>query len=222
MEPHTSKLESTQGIYLYRNWGYKGESTPELCETPRWEMSMSRRTPRCLPTSASRTIRVTHVAGGTFLGGDVPRRAHVTALDESPPGANISMSLPSTRDDGDFLAAVAAAVVHRGNSSSDENESPNPITNRGTCVPLQQQQPPSSSLLYRSPAAWLDDVFNTDPTDQLLGSFTCAYAAHILIQGKLFVVRGSRQGARVFFFSNIMRYGAVGSHASSSSPSSST
>jgi hypothetical protein len=121
-------------------------------------------------------------------------------------------SVPVRGDDGGFLAAVADAVAELCSDEDESNDENNNSQNIG-CLPLQQQKSSSSSTsahtpLSLSPAAWLEDTFATDPTDQLLGSFTCAYAAHILIQGKLFIVRGVR-GARVLFFSNIMRYGVA-------------
>lgn len=122
-------------------------------------------------------------------------------------------NIPMKGDDRGFLAAVVADAdadtdVCVEDESNDENDPP--II--GGCLPLQQPSSSTSTAptlptpLSRSPAAWLEDTFDTDPTDQLLGSFTCAYAAHILIQGKIFIVRGHR-GARVMFFSNIVRRG---------------
>ena len=129
-----------------------------------------------------------------------------------------SNSFPDdSEDDGDeesFLAASAVDPVasdeEERSNNDDENVSPAAVVAAGGCLPLQQPSTSTTPLpLSRSPAAWLEDSFETDPTDQLLGSFTCAYCAHILIQGKIFIVRGERRGARVLFFSNIMRRGVM-------------
>lgn len=124
-------------------------------------------------------------------------------------------TIPMTGDDRGFLAAVVPEAdtdadidVGVEDESHDENDPPM----IAGCLPVQQPSLSTSMAstlptpLSRSPAAWLEDIFDTDPTDELLGSFTCAYAAHILIQGKIFIVCGHR-GARVFFFSNIVRRG---------------
>ena len=122
-----------------------------------------------------------------------------------------------SEDDGDEESFLAASVVdpvpsdeEEISNNNDENVSPAAVVAAGGCLPLQQPSTSTTPLpLSRSPAAWLEDSFETDPTDQLLGSFTCAYCAHILIQGKIFIVRGERRGARVLFFSNIMRRGVM-------------
>jgi hypothetical protein len=58
-----------------------------------------------------------------------------------------------------------------------------------------------------SSAAWLEESFDVDASDHLLGSFSCALRSHILVQGKLFVVRGAR-GGRVYFYSPLPGFGA--------------
>ena len=113
----------------------------------------------------------------------------------------------------EYLASSADAVATGGGSDEDDDEV------RETLRP--HQQPASGSdlaaargrgavlpvPLFRSHAAWLEDSFDVDPDDHLLGSFTCALVANVHVVGKLFVVGGGRRGrgSRVYFFSNICR-----------------
>ena len=59
--------------------------------------------------------------------------------------------------------------------------------------------------LFSSSASWLEDSFEVDATDVLLGSFTCALKRGILRQGRLFVVAGERGGPRLLFHSSLFR-----------------
>ena len=64
--------------------------------------------------------------------------------------------------------------------------------------------PLKTTHLFSSSSDWLDEFFDVDASDVLLGSFTCALKRGILIQGKLFVVAGER-GKRVLFHSSLFR-----------------
>ena len=59
--------------------------------------------------------------------------------------------------------------------------------------------------VFSSSASWLEDSFEVDATDVLLGSFTCALKRGILLQGRLFVVAGERGGPRLLFHSSLFR-----------------
>ena len=63
----------------------------------------------------------------------------------------------------------------------------------------------SPPKLFASSASWLEDSFEVDATDGLLGSFTCALKRGILLQGRLFVVVGERGGPRLLFHSSLFR-----------------
>ena len=113
----------------------------------------------------------------------------------------------------EYLASSADAVATGGGSDEDDDEV------RETLRPHQQSASGSDLAaargrgavlpvpLFRSHAAWLEDSFDVDPDDHLLGSFTCALVANVHVVGKLFVVGGGRRGrgSRVYFFSNICR-----------------
>ena len=114
---------------------------------------------------------------------------------------------------GEYLASSADAVATGGGSDEDDDKV------RETLLPYQQPASGSDPAvargrgavppvpLFRSPAAWLEDSFDVDPDDHLLGSFTCALVANVHVVGKLFVVGGGRKGrgSRAYFFSNICR-----------------
>ena len=66
-------------------------------------------------------------------------------------------------------------------------------------------EPGDGVSLFSSSASWLEDAFEVDATDVLLGSFTCALKRGILLQGRLFVVAGERGGPRLLFHSSLFR-----------------
>ena len=70
---------------------------------------------------------------------------------------------------------------------------------------LGSGEPGDGVSLFSSSASWLEDAFEVDATDVLLGSFTCALKRGILLQGRLFVVAGERGGPRLLFHSSLFR-----------------
>jgi hypothetical protein len=71
---------------------------------------------------------------------------------------------------------------------------------------LGSGEPGDGVSLFSSSASWLEDSFEVDASDVLLGSFTCALKRGILLQGKLFVVAGERGGPRLLFHSSLFRH----------------
>ena len=70
---------------------------------------------------------------------------------------------------------------------------------------LGSGEPGDGVSLFSSSASWLEDSFEVDASDVLLGSFTCALKRGILLQGRLFVVAGERGGPRLLFHSSLFR-----------------
>ena len=70
---------------------------------------------------------------------------------------------------------------------------------------LGSREPGDGVSVFSSSASWLEDSFEVDATDVLLGSFTCALKRGILLQGRLFVVAGERGGPRLLFHSSLFR-----------------
>ena len=103
---------------------------------------------------------------------------------------------------GEYLASSADAVATGGGSDEDDDKV------RETLLPYQQPASGSDPAvargrgavppvpLFRSPAAWLEDSFDVDPDDHLLGSFTCALVANVHVVGKLFVLGGGKKRSR--------------------------